>query len=217
MFFLFWSFFPLTSKQIGMSLHPVWLKTDSVMFLSCRTDKSGQLNGYLRTQASCGQQRLWSDWADAQADLSLRLAHSHIVSFVIRRLKSNWASSWENVSLGVSDQVRHKLACSATEASMRLEILVTETRDITLSRQRTIKALIRLSGCAGWSALLLFAYDIRHIFLWPGSIVYKVHHRYVINRCFKRIIEKLSWSGTKPTKWPVRPAKTRISLGICPV
>ena len=28
-----------------------------------------------------------------------------------------------------------KLACSATEASMRFEILVTETRDITLSRQ----------------------------------------------------------------------------------
>ena len=55
-----------------------------------------------------------------------------------------WASSWENVSSGVSDQVRLKLACSATEASMRLEILVTYTRDITLSRQRTTKALIRL-------------------------------------------------------------------------
>ena len=53
------------------------------------------------------------------------------------------------MSSGVSDQVRHKLACSATEASMRLEILVTETRDITLSRQRTVKALTRLSGCAG--------------------------------------------------------------------
>ena len=42
-----------------------------------------------------------------------------------------------------------KLACSAIEASMRLEILVTETRYITLSRQRTTKALIRLRGCAG--------------------------------------------------------------------
>ena len=29
-----------------------------------------------------------------------------------------------------------------------------------LSRQRTTKALIRLRGCAGWSAPLLFAYDI---------------------------------------------------------
>ena len=32
------------------------------------------------------QRRLWSDWADAQADLSLRWAHSHIVGFVTRRL-----------------------------------------------------------------------------------------------------------------------------------
>ena len=32
------------------------------------------------------QRRLRSDWADAQADLSLRLAHSHFVGFVMRRL-----------------------------------------------------------------------------------------------------------------------------------
>ena len=31
-------------------------------------------------------QRLWSDWADAQADLSLRWAHCHFVCFVMRRL-----------------------------------------------------------------------------------------------------------------------------------
>ena len=36
--------------------------------------------------SSCEQRRLWSDWADAQADLSLSWAHSHIVCFV-RRLK----------------------------------------------------------------------------------------------------------------------------------
>ena len=60
----------------------------------------------------------------------------------------------------------------ATEASMRFEILVTETRNITLFRQRTTKALIRLRGSAGWSAPLLFAYDIRHVFSWPGSYRY---------------------------------------------
>ena len=32
------------------------------------------------------QRRLWSDSADAQADLSLRWAHSHFVGFVMRRL-----------------------------------------------------------------------------------------------------------------------------------
>ena len=29
----------------------------------------------------------WSDWADAQADLSLRWAHNHFVGFVMSRLK----------------------------------------------------------------------------------------------------------------------------------
>ena len=37
--------------------------------------------------SSCGQQRLWSDWVDAQADLSLRWAESHLIDFVMRRLK----------------------------------------------------------------------------------------------------------------------------------
>ena len=32
------------------------------------------------------QRRLWSDWADAQADLSLHWAHSHCVCFVLMRL-----------------------------------------------------------------------------------------------------------------------------------
>ena len=84
---------------------------------------------------------------------------------------------------------------------MRFEILVTETRDITLSRQRTTKALIRLRGCAGWSAPLLFAYDIRHFFSWPELI---------LGFSMSRLM-------TKPTKWHVRTAKTQISLGIRPV
>ena len=32
------------------------------------------------------QRRLWSDWVDAQADLSLGWVHSHFVGFVMRRL-----------------------------------------------------------------------------------------------------------------------------------
>ena len=33
------------------------------------------------------RRRLWSDWTDAQADLSLRWAHSHFVGFIIRQLE----------------------------------------------------------------------------------------------------------------------------------
>ena len=35
------------------------------------------------------QRRLWSDWADGQADLSLRWAHSHNVGFLMSRLISS--------------------------------------------------------------------------------------------------------------------------------
>ena len=45
-----------------------------------------------KTQISLGyplsaQRRLWSDWADAQADLSRRWAHTHFIGFVVSRLK----------------------------------------------------------------------------------------------------------------------------------
>ena len=39
------------------------------------------------------QRRLWSDWADGQADLSLRWAHTHFVGFVMSRLIYLWAQS----------------------------------------------------------------------------------------------------------------------------
>ena len=35
---------------------------------------------------SCGQRRLWSDWADIQADLSLRSEHTHFAGFVMSQL-----------------------------------------------------------------------------------------------------------------------------------
>ena len=60
----------------------------------------------------------------------------------------------------VGDQVRLKPVCSADETSYGLEISVIASRGVTLSNQRTRKALIRLRGCAGWSAPLLFAYGI---------------------------------------------------------
>ena len=62
--------------------------------------------------------------------------------------------------MGVCNQLRHKLACSSTETSWGLEISAISSRGIILSRQRTTKTLIRLRGCAGWSAPLLFDYGI---------------------------------------------------------
>ena len=40
------------------------------------------------------QRRLWSDWTDAQADLSLRWAHTHFVGFVMSRLICGFRSNF---------------------------------------------------------------------------------------------------------------------------
>ena len=39
------------------------------------------------------QRRLWSDCADAQADLSLRWAHTHFIGFVMSRLMYIWVKT----------------------------------------------------------------------------------------------------------------------------
>ena len=59
-------------------------------------------------------------------------------------------------AFGVSDQVRHKPACAATEASKRLEISDIETRDIILSRQLSAPLLVAYG-------INMFSYHLAHI------------------------------------------------------
>ena len=58
--------------QISLGVRPVW----SVFAVHMK--KARVLSYPLRAQ-----RRLWSDWADAQADLSLRWPHTHFVGFVM--------------------------------------------------------------------------------------------------------------------------------------
>ena len=91
----------------------------------------------------------------------------------------------------VSDQATRKPARLCLEISDLDSIAI-----ILLRQRRKAKVLIRLRGCAGWSASLLFAYGIKKVFSWRGS--YEPPH-------------------DKTNKMTVRPAKTQISLGIRPV
>ena len=61
--------------QISLGIRPVW------SVFAVRMKKPWAL-----TYPMSAQWRLWSDWADAQADLSLRWVHTHFVGFVMRRL-----------------------------------------------------------------------------------------------------------------------------------
>ena len=98
-------------------------------------------------------------------------ANSNVCNMIqyFRRIYSIiWPTSRESVSSGIVEQVRFKPVCSATEACWKFETLDLASIRIILSKQRTIKVLIRLRWCAGWSAPLLFANGITHVFAWSG-------------------------------------------------
>ena len=69
------------SEESDQSGHPPSL----ISVFAVRTKKAWVLSYPLSAQ-----RRLWSDWADAQADLSLRWAHSHIVGFVTSKNNLNY-------------------------------------------------------------------------------------------------------------------------------
>ena len=63
--------------QISLGGCPGWSESS----LGAQSQKAWALSYPLSAQ-----RRLWSDWADAQADLSLRWVHSHFAGFVMSRL-----------------------------------------------------------------------------------------------------------------------------------
>ena len=70
---------------------------------------------------------------------------------------------------GVSDRARLKPVPSATETSKKIEKLLVVSLNMVLSKTRITRALIRLCGCAGWSAPLLFANPGRQVFSGRGQ------------------------------------------------
>ena len=80
-----------------------------------------------------------------------------------------WASSLK-ACLRVSDKASFKPVSSATETSLKIEISPVASLHTGMihSEKRITKALIRLRGCAGWSAPLLFANPRRQVFARQG-------------------------------------------------
>ena len=76
-------------------LRSVWASTQSEQSLRLRS-----MGSYGLKISSCWQRRFWSDWADAQADLSLCWAHSHFIGFVMRQLI--YSCNCKNPKLGHS-------------------------------------------------------------------------------------------------------------------
>ena len=69
---------------------------------------------------------------------------------------------------GVSDKARFKPVSSPTVTTFKIEISLVASLDMIFSDERITKALIRLRGCAGWSAPLLIVYHRRQVFSHRG-------------------------------------------------
>ena len=74
-----------------------------------------------------------------------------------------WASTRQNLSSGFLK----KRGSNQSPKLNRLSSLVASL-DIILSKKRITKALIRLRGCAGWSAPVLFANHRKQVFSCQG-------------------------------------------------
>ena len=117
----------LQEHDSGNKLAATWQNQQSECASSEDSDQAGHPPSLIRVFAVrmkiawvhsyplSAQRRLWSDWADAQADLSLRWAHTHFVGFVMSRLKlaDNLGSEQSAIlaSVTVCYEPRHEKTC----------------------------------------------------------------------------------------------------------
>ena len=109
---------------------PAWLKEPCsvLMICCCELGTMATLSVWF-----CSADKCWSNCCWLGSCIYYIRKHITIISLVTRK-----------PVFRVFDQVRLKLVCLSTEASLRNAIANIETRDIILSRYRTTKALIRL-------------------------------------------------------------------------
>ena len=180
------------SDQLGhppsLRLRSAWASAQSYQSLCCPHEES--LGPYLPTERTAKTPiRLGGclGWSESSLGAYLFCWFCHVtahfdfgIEYKPNGRTSIYINDWKYFSLvarkpvfGLSDLDRLKSVCAVTETGQRLENTGIETRGIILSMQRTTKALIRLRGCAGWSAPLLFAYginrfshDVAHLVFW---------------------------------------------------
>ena len=91
---------------------------------------------------------------------------------------------------GVSEKARLKPISSATDTSYKTEISHVANFDIVLYKTRITKALIRLRGCAGWSAPVLFANPRRQVSSRCGPFSHSAIHYLVFFLVFAIILTR---------------------------
>ena len=149
-----------------------------------------------------------------------------------------WATSWQNQQNSMWAQRRLRSAWPSAQSDQSLRCPHEETLGPQPATERKAKTQIRLGGCPGWSESSLGAHAILVVLSRGGSFVERTNADFILPSLVPAFstnktpnlfwvshslfflpvkvpdMRKVSRSMTKPTKWPVRPAKTQISLGI---
>ena len=87
----------------------------------------------LTTQLSA-QRRPWSDWADAQAELCLRWAHSHFVAFIMLRLIC-FSSLFQYCQFGPNQRRRRETFSQGNYTNIVTSIRVIDKEDKESGRE----------------------------------------------------------------------------------
>ena len=85
-------------------------------------------------------------------------------------IKDNRAASPQNLSSGFPTKWESNQPAQLQRLYRKNEISPVASLRMKLSKKRTTKALIRLRGCAGWSAPVLFATPQRQVYSRRGPI-----------------------------------------------
>ena len=110
----------------------------------------------------------WNRWIKRHSLHMIMMSECSIYfTFCQSKQKHNWASSREKLSSGfpkkrVSNQ-SHQLQRLARKSLARLRVI--------LLKKRITKAVIRLRGCAGWSAPVLVVNPWRQVFSRRGPVI----------------------------------------------
>ena len=107
--------------------------------------------------------------------------------------------------LGVCDQLRHKLVCSASEASYSLKILDQSSTDTILSKQQKTKALIRPRLCCSHKAQQGFSWNLQYIQCLTYHLIFWIDDGRVVH-LFQQSTEFQSYQD----KW-------RLIMNVCAI
>ena len=156
--------------QVSLGIRPVWSES-SLCAQWVAKDPSFP---------SCGQRRLWSDWADARADLSLHWAHMPFCWFchAVVQILFAWcnimcypakcsiiksatfvncfegikrATTWQNQQNDLCAQWRLRSAWASAQSDQSLRWVLNGWLRTQAFFMWTAKTLIRLGRCPGWS------------------------------------------------------------------